>query len=374
MQIKTFHDLETNPMPKLGSSSPSNRESATAEGWSEVAQERLIEWDRRLQDTSASIYQYPFWNEPFRRLYFEPKYLTYHFDNREIGFVCILTIGFLGIRIGLVRYGPVCLVEGETISREAWCKLELWAKHNGYIFLRITHADEKALGIVSSMAMSKRIDAFPLYPEESEELIVPQHSDDTQMMSALSHEVRRQITRAREVRYQIEFSESPGRFESVWPLFESMASRKEINSRPFAYYRDLMAYGVQAGCIRLYTASYHGDDVQAILVARAGKIAYLLAGALDVRRLQDNRSSSYLLHWHAMRDFFNLGTMFYHIGNRAGPVYQFKKKFNPVEIKTAPPVTLVTNRCLFFVWSVSVLKLGQPLLVRIRRIVQLRQR
>jgi hypothetical protein len=129
-------------------SPPSRKPAESVEGWSEIAQERLIEWDRRLQDTSARLYQYPFWNEPFRRLFFRPRYLSYSVDNQEISFVCILTLEFLGIRIGLIRYGPVCLGDDENISREAWCELEHWAKQHGYIFLRITHSEERALEIV----------------------------------------------------------------------------------------------------------------------------------------------------------------------------------------------------------------------------------
>jgi hypothetical protein len=108
-----------------------------------VIQERLIEWDKRLQDTSASLYQYPFWNEPYRRLFFKPKYISYWFDNKEVAFVSILIMEFLGVRIGLIRFGLVCMEEGKSISREAWCELEIWAKRHGYIFLRVTNTNEQ---------------------------------------------------------------------------------------------------------------------------------------------------------------------------------------------------------------------------------------
>jgi hypothetical protein len=341
--------------------------------WVELDQLNLVEWDERLQRTNASLYQYPFWNEPFKRVHFQPRYLTYSTDDREIAFVCILTFSFMGFKIGLVRYGPVSLIEGNQTSKAAWKKLELWARENNYIFLRITNSDEQSLAIVKSMRMSKRIDAFPLYPEETEELMVPQSSEDSQMLSALSHEARRQIMRAREVGYTIEYSESAERFTSIWPLFKSMVSRKNINSRPFEYYHDLMSKGARIGCCRLYIAKFGGKDIQAILVSRAGKTAYLMAGALDTTNLPNTHSPSYLLHWYAMRDFFNLGTTNYHIGNRAGPVYRFKKKFNPTEIATAPPVTLITNRFLFFLWSITILKMGQSLQMWIRKLAQLRR-
>jgi len=358
-------------MSDINTSSLQSCETANKGGvWSEVSRKRLTEWDIRLQDTSAALYQYPFWNEPYRRLSFKPRYLTYKCNNKEISFVSILTIGYLGIRVGLIRYGPVCLYENETVSKEAWCKLRLWAKRHGYIFLRITNSNEQALEIVNSMKKTKRIDAFPLYPEETEELITRMHVDDNQMIAEFDHEVRRQIRRAQEVGYQIEYSESPESFASVWPLAEAMVSRKQINFRPFSYHQDFMIYGTRAKCCRLYMAKFDGKIVQAIVVVRCGKIAYYNFGALDIGKMPNNHSPSYLLHMHAMRDFFNLGAEYYHVGNRANQVYRFKKKFNPTEYKTVPPVTLITNSFLYPLWSMSVLKLGQPSLAWIRKIVQ----
>jgi hypothetical protein len=338
--------------------------------WTEVSQEGLNDWDIRLQNTAASLYQYPFWNEPFRRLFFKPRYLLYKCGDKEISFVSILTIGFSGIRIGLIRYGPVCLDENEKISKEAWFKLKLWAKRHGYIFLRITNSNEQALEIVSSMDTARRIDAFPLYPEDPEELIAPMHVNENQMISEFDHEVRRQIRRAQEVGYQIVHSESPESFSDVWPLAEAMVTRKQINCRPFSYYHNLMICGTRAKCCRLYMAKFDDKAVQGIIVARCGKVAYYIFGALDVGIMPNNHSPSYLLHMHAMRDFINLGAEFYHVGNRANRVYQFKKKFKPVEYKTAVPVTLITNPFLYSLWSMSILKLGQPSFEWIRKIVQ----
>ena len=361
-------------MPDTSYPSIQSVDSLFADGaWYEIHHGDLIEWDRRLQNTSASLYQYPFWNEPFRKLFFQPRYLSFWLDNKQVAFVSVLTIGFLGVRIGLIRHGPVSLVEDDNIPEDAWRKLELWAKRQRYIFLRFTGSDEEFLRIASTLKMSRRIDAFPLYPEESEELVVQQQVDDKPMFSALSGEARRQIERAREVGYQIAYSESPGDFASVWPLFELMSSRKHINRRPCSFYQDLMTCGTQAGCCRLYTAKYRGEYVQAILVARAGKTAYLIAAAIDAQKVKDDHSPSYLLHWHAMRDFSNLGATGYHLGNRSSDlVYRFKSRFKPSEIKTVPPVTLVTNPFLFGLWKSSVLKLGRPFLLWMRKNVQRR--
>jgi hypothetical protein len=135
------------------------------------------------------------------------------------------------------------------------------------------------------------------------------HVNANQMISEFTHEVRRQILSAREVGYQIEYSEPPEGYASVWHLFESMVSHKQINYRPFTYYQDLMTYGTRAKCCRLYIARFGGKGVQAILVARCGKVAYYMFRALDIGNLPNNHSPSYLLHLHTMRDLINLGAL-----------------------------------------------------------------
>src|SRR5436309_1777232 len=70
---------------------------------------RLALWNDVLLGTDTSLYQYPFWNDPYRLLWVSPRYLAWGTQDRPLAFVSILTIGFWPLKIGLVFRGPACL-------------------------------------------------------------------------------------------------------------------------------------------------------------------------------------------------------------------------------------------------------------------------
>ena len=61
-----------------------------------------------------------------------------------------------------------------------------------------------------------------------------------------------------------------------------------------------------------------------------------------------------------MRDFARESVRTYDLGTRSGPVYQFKRKFHPVEIRHPEPITVVTNPVLYAAWSAVGLRLLLP--------------
>lgn len=357
--------------PPEAASSPIGEQTEDG-AWFEVPDDQVHSWDIRLQATGASLYQYPFWNEPLRLLFFLPTYVVYRNEGRDLAFACILRMTLGGFSLGLLKYGPVDLGTGREVTRtEVWKALVAWARKRRFVFLRVTHTREEALAAACAMPGCRRLDSFRLWPEEVEELQVPLQSTMDETLTALPHEVRRLIRRGQETGFCIRSSTDMDDFMAAWPLFEKMARIKGINLRPLPYFQKLMTLGTQAGCCRLYVAEWEGRPVQAILVAKVGRTTYLLAGALDAETLPKKRSSpSCLLHWHAIQDAVLAGAQSYHLGNRAGPVYTFKRKFHPVEAVTAPPVTLVIRPFLFGIWSMSILRLGPPLLSLVRTVVQ----
>ena len=77
--------------------------------WSVIPADDVDDWNRRLLATSASYYQFPFWNEPFRQMRFRPVYLRYGPAAPPLAYACILSFGVPGFRIGLLQLGPVIL-------------------------------------------------------------------------------------------------------------------------------------------------------------------------------------------------------------------------------------------------------------------------
>ena len=145
-------------------------------------------------------------------------------------------------------------------------------------------------------------------------------------------------------------------------MFERLSQRKGFRLyRPLNGWMDMIARASPNKCARLYSASLGSKTVQAIMVVRDAKTAEYMLGALDVHQLEKNPSPTCLLHWHAMRDVYRLGCTTYNLGAPSGIVYQSKRKFRPVHQVPPPPVTVVTNRWLYWFWARVVLRAALPM-------------
>jgi lipid II:glycine glycyltransferase (peptidoglycan interpeptide bridge formation enzyme) len=326
--------------------------------WAEISVHELTGWNRDLLQTNASFFQFPYWNEPLRRMHFVPRYLTYRSNGSALAYVAVLTIGIPGMRIGLVQRGPVSLVPNQEVPITAFGALKQWAKRGGYIFLRFTHPDANFSNRLSIVAPFVNCDPFPFYRDFRDELIVEQVEDDAEMLGSFQSTARRKIRKAAEAGFEITSSDSSEKFCETWPLFLKLAKRKGFRHRPLASYLDLIKLASPHGCVRIYVAAMKQKPVESIVIVADRTTASYMSGALDTDALEGKPSPSCLLHWQAMRDFFRLGVKYYHLGTRSGEVYQFKRQFRPIERDNPPPLTLITNPLMFRVWAMTILRLG----------------
>lgn len=330
--------------------------------WQKIPERYLSQWQKRLLCTRASVFQYPFWNESLRTYYIVPTYLLCIEGHEPAAYVCILTIGFPPLRIGIVRRGPVSLLPERTVSLSALKSLQLWAKTHGYIFLRFTTGPNiELLQNLKLLPHVNEADSFPFYKDLSEELIVDQKADDTEMLTTFQAVARQEIKKADKLKYDIQVTDSPEAFERVWPIFQLLSNRKGFHYRPLKSYLKLISIARPDQCVRLYTAFLKERPVESVLIIRDRDTSHYLSGALDVSALPSRQASpSCLLQWRAMRDFFNLGAKYHNLGTKSGKVYQFKRKFRPTMTQNPPPLTLVANQLLFFAWSRITKRLPTP--------------
>ena len=343
---------------------PRSAHVAAPRGWSVIAPDALPRWNARLLQTRASLFQYPYWNEPLRALHFAPRYLAYEAGGRQLAYACVLGIGVPGARVGLVQRGPVSLAPDDALRAGALGDLARWARRAGFAFLRFTHDDPAVLDEVAAVGGeggAERVDAFPFYREPQEELVVEQQADDAAVLAGFQPIARRNLRRAADVGFRLESSADPGTLARVWPLFEGLARRKRLSFRPQASYRDLVALARPHDGACVHVAHLGDTPVQALLVVRDRDTAHYISGALDTVALGDTPSPSVLLHWHAMRDAYRRwGASRYDLGTRSGDVYPFKRKFRPVERRCPPPVTLPCNDTLLRLWMGA----GLPMITR----------
>ena len=105
--------------------------ASSGDVWVPILRDDLAAWNARLLATTASIYQYPYWNEPYRPLGLTPTYLVYGGHASPTAYVCLLSLRVPGGRIGLVLRGPV-LLDARTSPQVASEGLREWARaHRG---------------------------------------------------------------------------------------------------------------------------------------------------------------------------------------------------------------------------------------------------
>lgn len=305
-----------------------------------------------LLDTSAHLHQYPYWNEPLRRLRLVPTYLEYRQSGERTAFVCVLGLGPAGLRVGLVRHGPVSLVDGAPVSAVALGALVDWVRRSGYVLLRVSHSDATLLDDLVTVAESERSDPFPLYPHTSYELIVTQRPGDEETLHGFQSVARRNLRAAERAPYRIVARDDPQGLAEVRSLYAALERQKgRVYDRPFDSYVELVRLAAPYGRARVYSAWLRDRPVQSLLVVSDRDVAHYVIGALDVEALAGEPSPSVLLHWHAMRDSYGKGSRFYDLGVWGSESLAiFKRKFRPEERAFPPPVTVVLKPRLYGLW------------------------
>jgi hypothetical protein len=341
---------------------------ASSDIWCEIPREDLALWNERLLASGASLYQYPFWNEPYRELWLRPHYLAWGSKESPRNFICILTVGFGGMKIGLAFRGPIFFPSNETPSREALNALADWARRNGYIFIRFTHSDLRVLSELGAVVRCEDFDAFPYfldYPVQSPDYIVQQYESEDETLASFDREVRRKLRRAAEMGYELRSDESPEALKKAWSLYQDCAQRKQFRlERPLSVYMETMRLAGVHNCARLYSVHLSGELVGSALVFRDRTTAHCALAAFHA----EHRHAAVLLHWHSMRDMYRLGASRYNLGPGPGSLARFKRQFCEEPTLYPRAVTAVFNEGLYRWWR-KIFPVMKELRPTLRRIV-----
>lgn len=342
--------------------------AAIRANWSELDRNDLPAWNDLLRRTDASVYQYPFWNEPYRRLWVTPLYLVCGSRRNPQAFVSILSIGCGPAKVGLIFRGPSAIRPSAGLSQSMFRGLFAWALAHGFMFLRFTHADPQVLTELASAGDALDVDAFPYmldYPVLSEDYIIEQHDSEEETLASFDREARRKIRRGTEAGYQFRADDSPFALQQSWPLYQECARRKHFRlERPLSFYLDLMRGAQFYNRARLYSVALNGTTVGSTLIVRDRTTAHCLLAAFDA----EHRGSAALLHWHAMRDMYRLGARRYNMGPGPGSLARFKSQFCEVPMRYPSPLTIVLRENWFRLWRTAFVPMAKQLHPILRRI------
>ena len=310
--------------------------------WEETPEDQLSTWDRRLQSSGACFHQYPYWIDSQASWRLRTSYLMGILNNEPVAFVGLLRYGFLRLRIGLVREGPVWLRDLDDDSIDAMLQsLAAALRDRGFVAVSFTHQDARLLSRISQQAPSNRDSLFSFPVDERESLCVAQSDTDEATAATFAPVARRNIRRAVEAGFDIECPPVVEALNRAWPVWQKAHQQPYLHGRSRRNTAALLRRASEFDALRLYLASRGGVTIQAILVAIAGGRATYVLGGLDRDALGRDPSPSCLLHFRAMRECHGLGCAEYDLGSRSGPVHRFKLKFRPVERQRALPVNWV---------------------------------
>lgn len=363
--VAAIPEISVSTIPtRVGPSAP----AATA-SWFEVRQQDLPLWNDVLLDTNTSLYQFPFWNEPYRPLWLTPRYLAWGTQDRPLAFVSILTVGFGPAKIGLVFRGPACVHSRCALCHIAITELVEWARSHGYVFIRFTHSDPQVLSQLAVSSRAEDFDAFPYfldYPVLSPDYVVEQFDDDAETLASFDREARRKIRRAREAGFEFHSDDCPQALAEAWSIYQDCARRKHFRlERPLSVYMETMRLAREHNCVRLYSVRLNGKVVGSTLAFRDGAMAHSLLAAFDA----DHRNAAVFLHWHAMRDMYRQGAQRYNLGPGPGSLARFKQQFCDTPAEAPGVVTVVLNESLYQVWRKAIFPVAKNLRPMLRKIV-----
>jgi hypothetical protein len=235
--------------------------------WSHVPAADVPSWNRRLLETDASLHQYPYWNEPYRRVRCTPHYLIHGAASAPDAFACVLSLGVAPLRIGLVHRGPVLLEAGRESVIARIAGLLDWARRSGLAFVRFTHTDAALLDAVASAGPAERIDAFPFHRgDPGSDLVVSVPGDERELLASFRKDARREIRRDLQRDLKIFVHEDPEALAELWPMFAAHSRRRGFRHfRPLSWWLDVMRVAQPYACARLYVASLRGTPVAADL-------------------------------------------------------------------------------------------------------------
>jgi hypothetical protein len=348
--------------------------SASRPAWFEIRQHDLPRWNEMLLKTDTPLYQYPFWNEPYRPLWLTPHYLAWGTPDRPLAYVCILTVGFRSLKIGLVFRGPIGLLAGAEIPHGALVELVDWARTQGYIFIRFTHSDPEVLTSIASVGHARDFDAFPYfldYPILSPDFVVTQLDTEAETLASFDREVRRKLRRARDIGYEFRSDASIEALVKLWPLYQECSRRKHFRlERPLSVYMEMLRLARPHNCARVYSAHLGGKAVGSALVMRDRASSYCVLAAFDIA----HRKSAAFLHWNAMRDMSRMGARRYNLGPGPGSLARFKQQFSRRCVSYPGPLTIVLKENWFQFWWKTAFPIAKTLRPLLRGFVSRVQR
>lgn len=341
-----------------------NLKTSNQSVWREASVEELYEWSAKLEATSCSYRQFPYWVNAYKVQNYTPRFFYCGDRDRPIAFVAIVEVGIYPFRFGLIDRGPFFFApDVDDISACLFGLTDLFIEL-GYVFVRFTQGQESIFSKIRDLKGIEQIEPYPFCRDSRNSMLIEQKAEESETIASFSETARKRIRRAVRFNYDISSTNTDADFEKAWDLFENLAAKKGFNlsPRPKVFWREVLRLGMTDNLARLYLCSDQGQLIAAQLHVRDGAICEAMLAALDLDALGEKPSPAALMFFKGMRFGYEFGCGNFNIGGPGDPkrnnhLFEFKSKFKPTLHVAPEPLCLVIAPRLYHIW-ISVLLRG----------------
>ena len=302
--------------------------------WTEIKKEEIDLWNEKLKNTNASFFQYPYYAAGYRHFLFSKAvFLQLEHKGKTVGFCCIMRIGIMRLKIGLIIRGPVFFYEQPDIASSINA-LKHYAKQQRYIFIRINPDNELLESVLKSDNEFEERDFFPSYKgSQGYDLIVYKRKED-ELLRSFRDDCRNKIRFQKEMNYTYTKVQTEEGLKKVYTLFKKLGENKNFSYRPFKSYAEILFKGNKHDLCSVYTASLGNDMICAAFIVKDSNAYTYFSGALLLGDIKAKFSPANNLHYLIMQDcFYKDNKPKYNLSYSApgSGVHMFKTSFKPVE-------------------------------------------
>lgn len=313
--------------------------------WQTIKHTDIDSWNKKLQQTKAPYYQYPYYTAAvYSSLFSKPVAIQYTVNNEVQAFASVIEFGLFPFKVAILDGGPV-LLNDQVNFAEVLEALKLFGKKRRYIYLQVRPIDTLAESYIQQDTAYRQEVYFPYHIKELAELNI-YAAPEEKLLAGFKMQGRRKIVLAGRVDYRFHKLSTREELLEVKALFREVQHAKGYQFIPFHVFENIFKNGHQHGLCDIYLASLNNTIVNALIIVKDGQSYYHLSSGIVVRGFKENESPPAKLHFFAMQDcFYNDHKAYYNISHGgSNNLRRFKELFNPVEVPKPPYYTYVINQ------------------------------
>ena len=331
------------------------------------------QWNLKLQNTSASFFQYPYYGSGNEELpHSSVVYYEFFDESRLIAFASCLCVRVWFIKIGLIIRGPVVLDSNTSASvLEILKKIQ---KQENYFFLRINPNifDIELVEELKTVRKVLSLDPFPIYKgSQDRDFIIRRVDSEEELLKHYKPRARQNIRYGKEENFEFIKTADEREAHDAYDILIKVSESKNFKFRPLNSYLNILKNGSKYNLCHLYLAKEDGKIVNVAFIVKDGNGYTYLSGGLISGRYKPRNSPSSLLHHQIIKEcLIDEKRSNYNITYTGPeqPLFTFKSSFNPEELHYPPYYTITNHK-----WFVRIfLVLQQKFLPRIKKMTRMK--